>query len=108
MIGISKDQYSRWLSGQILYNRRHEWEWGRYAFKYEHRSTDNAMGRFGGGWDWELGFQASRNELIVNMLVASLRIYRMRPCAVCGEWVRRPCYVRIAGKLSGVHGECRK
>lgn len=37
--------------------RRH-WQWGRYEFYYERRCKSNSWGRFGGGWNWKLGFQA--------------------------------------------------
>lgn len=49
------------------------------------------MGRFGGGWQWELGFQTGSLSpqqlkeygftLIINLLVASIRInYRTNAC----------------------------
>lgn len=44
----------------------------------DHRPADALMGRFGGGWQWKLGFQASRGfrTVIVNLLVFSVRIER--------------------------------
>lgn len=41
--------------------------------KFQHHDT-SGMGRFGGGWQVKLGFQASRSTLIINLLVADLRI----------------------------------
>lgn len=32
-------------------------------------------GRFGGGWQWKLGIQAGGRTLILNLLVAYVRIY---------------------------------
>ena len=48
--------------------------------KYRHRPSDSLMGRFGGGWQWSLGFQLGAHTLIVNLLIFSLRI----------EWGVRP------------------
>ena len=39
------------------------------------RSKKSLMGRFGGGWNWELGFQSSRTTIIFNLLILSVRIY---------------------------------
>jgi hypothetical protein len=49
-----------------------------WRFVYNRRSKDNLWGRFGGGWNWELGFQAGGRTVIVNLLVASVRIERKR------------------------------
>lgn len=51
-----------------------EWTIGRIRIKFEWRSKKNLWGRFGGGWNWELGFQASGKTVILNLLIASLRI----------------------------------
>lgn len=55
--------------------------WGGYRFTLRHRKA-GLMGRFGGGWNWVLGFQASGPTLILNLLVVSLRIDRLPgpPC----------------------------
>jgi len=37
-------------------------------------SKDCPMGRFGGGWDWEVGFQVGETTIIFNLLIFSLRI----------------------------------
>ena len=39
------------------------------------RSKDGFMGRFGGGWNWKLGFQVGGNTIIISLLVAELRFY---------------------------------
>ena len=36
---------------------------GKVRIKYEHRGPDCMWGRFGGGWDWKLGFQYSSGML---------------------------------------------
>lgn len=48
----------------------------RKAIKVEiaQRSKDSPMGRFGGGWNWELGVQVGEGDFILNLLVLSIRI----------------------------------
>lgn len=58
---------------------------GPVKVTYSRRSSDARMGRFGGGWQWELGFQAGNltrrhGTVIVNLLVSSVRI----------SWNRKP------------------
>jgi hypothetical protein len=48
--------------------------WGRFRIGYRHRAPDTPLGRFGGGWQWEVGVQVGRSSAIVNLLVAALRI----------------------------------
>lgn len=40
----------------------------------EQRRKSSPMGRFGGGWNYELGFQVGDRDLIINLLVMSIRI----------------------------------
>lgn len=47
-------------------------------WRYSHCDTSGA-GRFGGGWQWQLGFQCGnlsrkRGHIIINLLVATLTI----------------------------------
>jgi hypothetical protein len=58
---------------------RRKWRVGRWRFTYSRRSKDNLWGRFGGGWNWKLGFQAGGRTVILALLVASLTISRERP-----------------------------
>lgn len=58
---------------------RKEWRIGRLRVVYNWRSKKNLWGRFGGGWNWNLGFQASSRTVIVNLLVASLRFNMEAP-----------------------------
>lgn len=49
---------------------------GKFKITF-HRGDKNSMwGRFGGGWQWKLGFQASKSTLLLNCLVFSLMIYK--------------------------------
>lgn len=52
---------------------RKSWKIRRLTIIFEWRSKKEPMGRFGGGWNWELGFVAGGNSLILNLLVSSLR-----------------------------------
>lgn len=51
---------------------------GKVRIKYEHRGPDCMRGRFGGGWNWELGFQYSSGTLIINLLTFSIQIDKIR------------------------------
>jgi hypothetical protein len=46
-------------------------------FKVSRRGT-GGTGRFGGGWQWKVGFQASAGfrDIIINLLTFSVRITR--------------------------------
>lgn len=58
---------------------RRDWRWGAYQFSYQRRYKNNSWGRFGGGWNWKLGFQAGGSTIIFELLIASLRINRVKP-----------------------------
>ena len=45
---------------------------GRLKCQYMRR-TNSLLGRFGGCWNWALGFQAGASTLIINCLVFSVR-----------------------------------
>lgn len=49
---------------------------GRWHLKLLWKRRDVYMGRFGGGWNWSLGFQLGASTLILNCLVFSIRIER--------------------------------
>ena len=65
-----KDRYR----GEINWSRN----LGRIKVSVTKKSRKRLWGRFGGGWNWELGFQASRSTVILNLLVLSVRIYRRK------------------------------
>lgn len=52
----------------------------RIRVTYSHRSPDQHMGRFGGGWQWIVGFEASEGfrTVILNLLVCMVRIERKK------------------------------
>lgn len=52
---------------------------GRVQFALQFRTKHSYMGRFGGGWNWNLGVKACRNDVIFNLLVFSIRINKARP-----------------------------
>lgn len=61
-----------WFSS-VVFERR--WSLGQWAFSVRMRRADGFMGRFGGGWDWKLGFQTSTPSrygwtIILSLLVA--------------------------------------
>ena len=62
------DPYEKYRSWVIL---------GRKV-RYSRKSKNSRMGRFGGGWNWNIGVQVGGGTIIVNLLVASLRIDRQR------------------------------
>ena len=43
-----------------------------YKIKFQYREKNNLWGRFGGGWNWKLGFQAGGSSLIINLLVMTI------------------------------------
>lgn len=76
---ISKDEFD-WLS-IIRLNKLigikgidNRWQLGRFRFRFEWRSSKNLWGRFGGGWNWKMGFQMGSSTIIFNLLVASFSI----------------------------------
>lgn len=48
----------------------------RLEITYHWRSKKNLWGRFGGGWNWNIGIQISGRTMIINVLIFSLRFYR--------------------------------
>jgi hypothetical protein len=59
-------------------NPRLEWKrtWTvrRFRLTITYRSAKNLWGRFGGGWNWKCGFMIGGKTLIVDLLVASIRV----------------------------------
>ena len=54
---------------------RRKWAVGRLEVTFSWRSKKNPMGRFGGGWNWQLGFEAGGSTIIVTLLVCSVRFH---------------------------------
>lgn len=62
---------------------------GWLEVEFHRRSRKNLWGRFGGCWNWELGFQASSTTLIVNCLIFSLRFEDKSPVLWGENWRTR-------------------
>ena len=63
-----------------------QWSIGRASFVFQCRSSKCLWGRFGGGWNWKLGFQVGGSTVIVNLLVCSLTVsLAARTAAAGGE-----------------------
>jgi len=56
---------------------RKEWRVLGLRIVFHWQSRNSFWGRFGGGWNWELGFAAGGRTVIINLLIASLRIERL-------------------------------
>jgi hypothetical protein len=41
---------------------------------FSHTKSDSLWGRFGGGWNWKLGFQIGGNTLLISLLICEIRI----------------------------------
>lgn len=52
-------------------------QWKRFSIEISWRSSKSLMGRFGGGWNWKFGFQASGRTLIISLLVLEI-IFRLK------------------------------
>lgn len=48
---------------------------GRLEIEFLWRSKKNLMGRFGGGWNWALGFKGLGKTTIIHLLICSLRFH---------------------------------
>jgi hypothetical protein len=47
---------------------------GRVKFVFNWRATPGPWGRFGGGWNWAIGFEAGGSTVMLHLLVAMLRV----------------------------------
>ena len=72
--------------GLVRYNKlypRTEVNWcrdiGRLHIAYNWRSKKNLWGRFGGGWNWVLGFEAGGKTLAFQLLIARLSFSWTKP-----------------------------
>lgn len=45
------------------------WIIGNCKITFHWQSKNNMWGRFGGGWNWKLGFQAGGSTLIISLLI---------------------------------------
>jgi hypothetical protein len=51
-----------------------KWQWGRLKFSYEHRSSKEFWGRFGGGWQYKIGVDIGSSTVLIHLVVSTLRI----------------------------------
>jgi len=51
---------------------------GGVGISFHWRSSKCLWGRFGGGWQWAVGFEASNRTLLLNCLIFSVMIWRER------------------------------
>ena len=47
-----------------------------FEIKFRWRSKNNLWGRFGGGWNWALGFEASGSSINIMLLIFTIGIHR--------------------------------
>ena len=66
------------LEAQEVFNKSritHEWKpFSPLRIVFTWKSSKCLWGRFGGGWQWAVGFEASRNAIIFNLLICSISI----------------------------------
>lgn len=63
---------------KLLHEFKAEWLIAGRKVQLHCRPTDSVWGRFGGGWNWEIGVQVGGSTVLVNLLVCSLRIDRAK------------------------------
>lgn len=49
------------------------WLGNKVRVKFEKRDARELLGRFGGGWDWKLGFALGKGTLLLFLLVCMVR-----------------------------------
>ena len=69
---LFKQPKKSWAGGHCFIKR---WRFLGANFIFQWQDS-NGLGRFGGGWNWEFGFRASRSTIIFNLLFCSLRVDR--------------------------------
>ena len=73
IIRMNKIFWAREASNKLRITR--EWNpFSKLRITFTWRSSKCLWGRFGGGWQWKLGFQASRTCVIFNLLICSIRV----------------------------------
>lgn len=79
MIDAEDKKAADFAAAMVLVNRsmtkreiRKKCRLGRNEFEFHWSSKKNLWGRFGGGWNWNLGIQCGRTVVILELLVFSL------------------------------------
>ena len=57
---------------------RREWNIGKLSIEFCWRSSKNLWGRFGGGWNWKLGFAASGSTILLHILIFTIMIWKRK------------------------------
>jgi hypothetical protein len=71
-VGIKKDSVKMpWIPDYVI-NKK--WQNRLMKISFSIRSSKGFMGRFGGGWNWKLGFQAGGRSVVISLLIAELTI----------------------------------
>jgi len=47
---------------------------GKFKIKAEYLARNPVFGRFGGGWNWNLGVQVGGSTVIINLLIFRVRV----------------------------------
>jgi len=53
-----------------------KWSVLGFEIKFRWRSKNNLWGRFGGGWNWALGFEASGSSINIMLLIFTIGIHK--------------------------------
>ena len=62
-----------------------KWQIGRLKISFHYKSANRFWGRFGGGWQWALGFRSGGNTLLIDLLICSVSCSIVRCPAPKGE-----------------------
>ena len=54
------------------------WNSTNWRISFRWRSKKNLWGRFGGGWNWALGFMKSGRTILLYLLICSISISKKR------------------------------
>lgn len=76
VVGIVRLNKRAWAR-EAAQKQRITYEWkpfGHLKISFLWQSSKCLWGRFGGGWQWKVGFQASRTCIIFNLLICSVRV----------------------------------
>jgi len=49
-----------------------------WSCRFAMREAGAAMGRLGGGWNWQLGIMYYPGDIVFNLFIASIRIKRIK------------------------------
>lgn len=64
----------RWNRARVRRERVAQYWWKRLRVTVTQRSSSDPLGRFGGGWQWALGFRFGSSTLLLDLLVLSITV----------------------------------